>query len=384
MKFGASFTVLLASVGAHASILFKRAEKECGGITAPANNGGRKIGIVVDSSGSMSSNDRYDLRIAAGRQLNTYLIPSNDVSSGTKEDLVTVVDFDDVATLLYPLGDPDGADATFSSIDSTGGTDIAAGVRVAISQLNSSGHDPTADRSGIIVLTDGSDTDTKNLVYAVNNATAQGIRVSFGFLVRNGYGSQNSKVLGAIFNSGGQYATITDPAAQQRFINLVTANGLTKNDPSTLPKDMLMNGLAVAGRVSGDGEDFKTYSAKKGEILRFAISSVDAGTIEARLLAPDGQVEDESTVRGTSTRFLDTTAQSNGDFRIIVKASNAPQDAMYLVGVNSSAVMGNCTFNDDEDGGLSVGGKAGIGIGVPLAVGLLATGTYFLWKGYQG
>lgn len=102
----------------------------------------------------MTENDPSDLRLDAGRALvNNWLIPSKH-SGSAKSDLVTVIDFDGSANLDYPLGDPKGANKSFDTIFPSGGTYIAGGVQMAIEQLTSGSGD-TADRSAIIVFTDG-------------------------------------------------------------------------------------------------------------------------------------------------------------------------------------------------------------------------------------
>jgi Mg-chelatase subunit ChlD len=50
------------------------------------SKGGRKIAIVLDSSGSMEDNDPQNLRIQAGKALNGQLV------TGTNPDVVTVVE----------------------------------------------------------------------------------------------------------------------------------------------------------------------------------------------------------------------------------------------------------------------------------------------------
>jgi len=50
------------------------------------SNGGRKVAIVLDSSGSMLDNDPQNLRIQAGKALNGQL------GTSTNADLVTVVE----------------------------------------------------------------------------------------------------------------------------------------------------------------------------------------------------------------------------------------------------------------------------------------------------
>jgi Mg-chelatase subunit ChlD len=138
-----------------ASVLVRRAEK-CDNLQAASNNGNRKIAIVIDSSGSMESNDPTYLRLtAASNVIDGWLIPQSKASSKKPADLVTVIDFSDAATLDYPLGDPSGANASLSQIGATGGTLISSGVEMAIEQLTSSGSGSTDKRSGILVFTDG-------------------------------------------------------------------------------------------------------------------------------------------------------------------------------------------------------------------------------------
>jgi hypothetical protein len=103
----------------------------------------------------MASSDPYDLRLAAGRALNNWLITKAEATGGRKPDLVAVIDFADTAHLDYALGDPAGANSSFDGIGADGGTYIAGGVEMGISQLTGSGSGGTSGRSSIIVFTDG-------------------------------------------------------------------------------------------------------------------------------------------------------------------------------------------------------------------------------------
>ena len=138
------------------SSLHKRDDVQiCTDLRVNGNNGDRKVAVVIDSSGSMVSNDPYDLRLSAGRALNEFLIFNDESkSAGKNADQISVIDFDSSATLDYPLGDPGAANASFSKIGSGGGTNIASGVVMALDQLvNSTG--ATDKRSAIVVFTDG-------------------------------------------------------------------------------------------------------------------------------------------------------------------------------------------------------------------------------------
>jgi Mg-chelatase subunit ChlD len=128
-------------------------QTSCSGSIA-TTNGGRKIGIVIDSSGSMTSTDPRNLRITAGQAINAALITAASAGANGHPDLVTVIDFDSNVNVVYPLGDP--ASASFTGIDSSGGTHISLGVEAAIDQITAN-TSPTAHVSGIVVLTDGED-----------------------------------------------------------------------------------------------------------------------------------------------------------------------------------------------------------------------------------
>ena len=151
-----SFLFLISNASAYALLPRAGDTPTCTNLVAKSNNGDRKVAIVIDSSGSMFDNDPYRLRLTAGRALvNNWLISSKGAPSNTKPDLVTVIEFDDSASLLYPLGDPGGSNSSFGKIDADGGTYIAGGVQMAIGELTKSGSGDTASRSGILVLTDG-------------------------------------------------------------------------------------------------------------------------------------------------------------------------------------------------------------------------------------
>ena len=123
-----------------ANPLVSRGLEKCKTLSAKSNDGGRKIAIVIDESGSMETSDPYNLRIQAGKAVNDWLISSSEAKGGKSADLVTVIGFDDSPRLLYPLGDPSGADKAIDQITILGGTAIYSGVDQAISQLTLSGH----------------------------------------------------------------------------------------------------------------------------------------------------------------------------------------------------------------------------------------------------
>jgi hypothetical protein len=203
---------------------------------------GRKLGIVIDSSGSNQDTDPGNLRIAAAQAFNSMLV--TDTQAGPP-DRVTVIDFDGSARVIYPLGDP--AQASFDGIDSEGSTFIAGGVAAAIAELTKDPNDPTADVTGIVVLTDGQDADTTALQNQVSLASSLGIRVAFGFLSppeipiakarakrastpRAFTSSVPAELLTAILKTGGIFGTISSAEALRPFVDLVINRGPTNID----------------------------------------------------------------------------------------------------------------------------------------------------------
>jgi hypothetical protein len=99
MKLGTALNLLLAASPALGSRysknfgtpVFRRDTGTCS-IQLASSNGGRKVAIVLDSSGSMYTTDPYNLRITAGKALNNQLVSAAGATGGKKADLVTVVE----------------------------------------------------------------------------------------------------------------------------------------------------------------------------------------------------------------------------------------------------------------------------------------------------
>lgn len=116
----------------------------CDLITDP-NAKAADVVLVLDSSGSMRSNDPNNLRISAAKAF---------VTKMKNIDRSAVVDFDDSAKITTAFtSDIQSLNNGLNAIDSNGGTNIGAGVQLAYNLLkNNSG----SDRNKIIMLlTDG-------------------------------------------------------------------------------------------------------------------------------------------------------------------------------------------------------------------------------------
>ncbi|MEK3880750.1 DUF3289 family protein [Paenibacillus sp. FSL M7-0420] len=106
---------------------------------------GMDIAFVIDSSGSMSDNDRNNVRISVTRQFVDLL---------TDSDRGAVVDFDDYATVLSGFtSDKAVLSQAAGRIDAYGGTTLSSGIASALSLFAAGGRADVLKY--IIMLTDG-------------------------------------------------------------------------------------------------------------------------------------------------------------------------------------------------------------------------------------
>ncbi|KAI9773046.1 MAG: hypothetical protein M1840_008166 [Geoglossum simile] len=290
--------------------------------------GGRKIGLVIDSSGSNNDNDPRDLRVEAAKDIAGRLVSTSEATDKVKADQVTVVDFDSSATVIYPLGDPAGAN--FSGIDSAGGTYIADGVREATNQITGSTQSETKGVSGMVVLTDGEDSSVSELITEVTKAGDSGIRVHFGFLDPSGSGSKREKLLGAILGTGGIYSTISSAEAQKNFVDLVYSQGLTSQDnPNPNGTSGLLPGLTVARLIDSTEAVKFTYPALSGEKLNFTVSSLSKQILTCTLRKGKKEVATDSTTASGGHAIMTYESSQNSMLSLEVKAA-AGQGVMQV------------------------------------------------------
>ncbi|KAF2670941.1 hypothetical protein BT63DRAFT_453312 [Microthyrium microscopicum] len=365
-----------------ALIVPRAAAPVCKDLRVSANNGDRKVALVIDSSGSMASSDPLRYRITAAKDALDFLISKAEATDGKKEDAVAVIQFDQTATLDFPLGDPGTASSSMDGIDADGGTYIAGGVELAISQLTADGTGETSGRSGILVFTDGEDSDTTALVDQINKAKAAGIRVAFGFLDSTS-SLQDQTVLSAIMNSGGRYFTIPDSTDSKQFINGIIVNGLTTNDNPKGDTNTLFSGLDASHYISGSETQAMTYMARNKERLTFKVQSVNAGNLNAQVVVGGKSVATSKITAGKYSygSSMSYVATKDGAIDVKVAATNAVKDSIFVVGVTSNLPPINCTVAvGDPPKPLAtwIGG----GIGGFAGIAFLGGSAYMLYKYY--
>ncbi|KAF9768434.1 hypothetical protein IL306_014274 [Fusarium sp. DS 682] len=329
---------------------FKRNADTCK-LSLASSSGGRKVALVIDASGSMLSNDPQELRIKAGRALNRQLVSSAEASGGKSADQVAVVEFNTQATLLYQLGDPGKADSSFSKIGSEGGTSIARQVGVAkgIEELTKSGHGTTKDRSGIIILTDGEDSDVDALIKQIEKADSLGIRVSFGFLAPPET-PPKPDLLQAILQTGGTYNSFNQPENIQPWLYLLLGNGITALDKkSSSTAQPLLSGITTA-KLSGSRDVAFSYLASDGEKLVFTVTSISAQDLEVKLSHENGNsIGKKSTTSGKQPAELSVKATKAETLKVVVSSATS-KEGIFQISVNSSLGISACNLGNGKPG----------------------------------
>lgn len=152
------------------------------------------VAFVLDSSGSMTSNDPQGFRRTAAKSFVDAMLP---------EDRGSVVDFDSFARILQGLtSDKAALKAAIDRIDSSGGTNIAAGVQAGINSLAPS-NDPLRGKI-MILLTDGVGSWNPALIGV---AVAQRITI---YTIGLGSGVNAAQLQSIATGTGGQYFPVAN------------------------------------------------------------------------------------------------------------------------------------------------------------------------------
>jgi hypothetical protein len=276
------------------------------GVELLLQNFNRAVVLVVDSSGSNTSTDPSNQRVAAAKESVRRLVSKADsAAGGVAPDLAAGIDFDSSVKVLSNFDDPDTVIPVFNAIDSSGGTRIDLGIRAGITLLdniNANGFRAfIGGKSAIMVFTDGqngaSDGDL-SVIAAIVDATLKGIRVHYGFLSpfgspiglpTSGPGESEtpfnprgsvaqsatpSTIEEAVIASGGVYGVITDAESQLAFVNQVYARGLVNSDNADPGGGNLAGHITTSDSVTNAAQVRAfTFTGRAGEHVRVVVEA---------------------------------------------------------------------------------------------------------------
>ncbi|KAL2124898.1 hypothetical protein VTJ04DRAFT_1263 [Mycothermus thermophilus] len=307
-----------------------------------AGSGGRKVAVVIDASGSMDWNDPYNLRLTAAKLLAEKLISPAEAASPEEADRFAVVEFTETGDLLYPLGDPDGADDAIDGIYAFGGTFIGSGINAAIDELTKD----SDGAPGIIVLTDGVDSPDSyvpDTVAAIKKAGENGIRVSFGFLNLDSP-TQDPQITNAILATGGTFSSIYTANDVTVFVAQTLLNGLI-GGPSDDPVPLLP-GLDTAGVLAQTSKNTFSYEAQSDEQFNLTVKAIDDLTLKVVITDEDGTEIASAVTNSTGEAVIEHTASEKIKLTITVTSEDG-KTGLFSVQISSS--FDPCTDEPDPD-----------------------------------
>ncbi|MFV0458610.1 MAG: VWA domain-containing protein [Actinomycetales bacterium] len=279
--------------------------------------------LVIDSSGSMTSNDPARLRIAAGTEFIDALIDG---------DQVGVVDFNTNAFMRQGLTTQTAdAKTALSGIGAGGGTNIGAGVRKALDELDRNAADDHL--RAIIMLTDGVGTYDDALT---ERATSSNVVI---YTIGLGTGVNPTLLQSIATRTGGQYFAVNSADGLPQVFRRIADGGtdLTDSDGDGLPDAQERAGIRIC-----TGELLKTDPTTV-DTDGDGISDLDelgdkhsrpAGTCYGPVSNPnsddtdgDGLTDVEETELGTKPTRYDTDRDGLSDGEEVDSLGSDPTDA---------------------------------------------------------
>jgi hypothetical protein len=215
--------------------------------------------LTLDSSGSMIDNDPDDARLTAAKLYVDALL------SG---DRAAVVDFDSFAQLLQPLTeDRTAAKAAIDLVDSSGGTDIGAGLRTALDELDADG-DPDHARI-VVLLTDGVGSyDPALTTRAIDSNTTV-------YTVGLGTGTDQALLEDIATRTGGKFYLVADAADLPDTFDRIGDNHGADTDG-----DGLADAAETAGLRDGAGLTYQTDPTNPDTDADGLADGAEAGTLQ--------------------------------------------------------------------------------------------------------
>lgn len=231
---------------------------------ASEENSNLDIVLVIDSSGSMTSNDSNNLRLSVAKEF---------VSKLSENDRAAIVDFDSYSTVYSGFSSSKtDLNTAIDKIDSSGGTSLTAGIRAAIDLFGSESYVNNSALKYIVMLTDGDGSYSTSLT---TEAKSNNIVI---YTIGLGSGVRESVLTSIAEGTDGKYYFAS--AAEDLGDIFVEIGGETIDYSTDSSNDgisdgicdyynnLIFNGTLVTGSgISFAGVDFRTNSDYDGDGL---------------------------------------------------------------------------------------------------------------------
>lgn len=235
------------------------------------------VALIIDSSGSMGSNDPQNMRKEAAKLF---------IDAMEDTDQVAVVDFDSAARTywtLQPVGwNRAGAKGAVDRIDSSGGTDIGDGLQAGYTELNRSQTD--APKLAVL-LTDGDGG------YG-NQANLYANRGWSIYTIGMGDAPNESLLRNIAHNTGGRYFKLDSPSQlMQVYFDIL--NAATEAIPMLERTTHLTQGVTASFEAQVDG----------GQTTVNFVVTWPGSRVDTTLVDPWGRTINPSTAAGDPTIY---------------------------------------------------------------------------------
>lgn len=333
--------------------------------TSKCNHAARYVDIVIDQSPSNRWTDEKNLRLEGAKQLMQSMTSKSEATNQIKADSVAVVGFGYNAWQVLSFSDPAGASSSLESLktDLRGGTNVGAGMKLAMENLKSFSADQLSGNSAIVLFSDGEDTvnSKSTLLDVCNQAKAKGVRVSFVRMDSDtgnealslGYIVPSKQVIdeattSAILATGGTLSIVRNADGLQAFVDQVLKNGLTKGDANCggttveNPGGVLKNEVTSVGLCSNSAQALYTYKAEKEEKLVFGIGLTSKNNpVELTVVYENKSSGERKEIKVNSANASGTVegfAKAGQDVALTVNPNGASNDAcQYQVSLQATA-----------------------------------------------
>jgi Mg-chelatase subunit ChlD len=286
--------------------------------------------LVLDTSKSLNKTDRKDYRAAGAIALVRSLPAKSDIQIG-------VVDFDRNAELLAPLT-PDRAAivSTLRSLDRTGATDLAAGIRAGLAGFEQ-GARPESSRV-MLLFTDGKSNE-KKAREAMQEARRSGVAIHTLLLGSDDNGTEILR--GIAQGTGGSFIRVTDPSKlPEAFLGLRTTgvDHVTLSVNGGTPMPARLSGGTFSGDVPlqvGENRIVATATSLAGETRQAAVRVLVSDQLSVSIDAPlDGTLytdrKTEALVTGMASLFANVAPElleghpDHGIRRVVLRVDESP------------------------------------------------------------
>ncbi|KAL2258516.1 hypothetical protein VTK26DRAFT_8148 [Humicola hyalothermophila] len=242
----------------------------------------RTVAVALDKSSGSGINQGVQLEQVLAQELNSRLTMHG-------LDKVAVIEYDETARLVYPMGYPKSA--TFGFSEPSRQRHIGSGLRLAIAENIYAQPETYTDRGAVLLLSTGSENDlfSEDTLAQIERANEEGIRVHYGCinvaaLTDEGANSQistkctltlSNALVPKVLETGGIVAFIDSPMPRTpgHFIDLIMDRGLTATDDADAAENTrIYPDIILVDRLSADNRERRfEYPVSVDENLNFTI-----------------------------------------------------------------------------------------------------------------